>query len=85
MCRDALVAEWLRRLTRNQTPSGSVGSSPTECGKTLFFCLFSQFYFKKYISFEYPMVFASSRQLAEGLGISLPLPPHTPGLVEIGY
>jgi hypothetical protein len=24
------VAEWLRRLTRNQIPSGSVDSSPTE-------------------------------------------------------
>ena len=24
------VAEWLRRLTRNQIPSGSVGSSPTD-------------------------------------------------------
>ena len=28
----AVVAEWLRRLTRNQFPSGSVGSSPTDCG-----------------------------------------------------
>ena len=27
----AVVAEWLRRLTRNQIPSGSVGSSPTDC------------------------------------------------------
>ena len=26
----AVVAEWLRRLTRNQIPSGSVGSSPTD-------------------------------------------------------
>ena len=25
------VAEWLRRLTRNQIPSGSVGSNPTIC------------------------------------------------------
>jgi hypothetical protein len=25
------VAEWLRRLTRNQFPSGSVGSNPTDC------------------------------------------------------
>ena len=25
------VAEWLRRLTRNQFPSGSVGSNPTIC------------------------------------------------------
>ena len=24
------MAEWLRRLTRNQIPSGSVGSSPTD-------------------------------------------------------
>ena len=29
----AVVAEWLRRLTRNQIPSGSVGSNPTDCGK----------------------------------------------------
>merc|ERR1712102_98296 len=27
----AVVAEWLRRLTRNQFPSGSVGSNPTNC------------------------------------------------------
>ena len=27
---NAVVAEWLRRLTRNQIPSGSVGSSPTD-------------------------------------------------------
>jgi hypothetical protein len=37
----AVVAEWLRRLTRkleklrNQIPSGSVGSNPTNCGKIL--------------------------------------------------
>ena len=33
----AVVAEWLRRLTRNQFPSGSVGSNPANCdtfGKT---------------------------------------------------
>ena len=29
----AVVAEWLRRLTRNQIPSGSVGSNPTDCVK----------------------------------------------------
>ena len=29
--RQAVVAERLRRLTRNQFPSGSVGSSPTNC------------------------------------------------------
>ena len=28
---EAVVAEWLRRLTRNQFPSGSAGSSPTDC------------------------------------------------------
>ena len=27
----AVMAEWLRRLTRNQIPSGSVGSNPTDC------------------------------------------------------
>ena len=25
------MAEWLRRLTRNQFPSGSAGSSPADC------------------------------------------------------
>ena len=27
----AVVAEWLRRLTRNEFPFGSVGSNPTNC------------------------------------------------------
>ena len=27
----AVVAEWLRRLTRNQFPSGSAGSNPADC------------------------------------------------------
>ncbi|KAK6641879.1 hypothetical protein RUM44_013599 [Polyplax serrata] len=31
----AVVAEWLRRLTRNQIPSGSVGSNPTDCETAL--------------------------------------------------
>ena len=31
----ATVAEWLRRLTRNQIPIGSAGSNPAGCG--LFF------------------------------------------------
>ena len=31
----AVVAEWLRRLTRNQIPSGSVGSNPTDCVRLL--------------------------------------------------
>ncbi len=30
-CKHADVAEWLRRLTRNQFPFGSVGSNPTIC------------------------------------------------------
>ena len=33
----AVLAEWLRRLTRNQIPSGSVGSSPTDCESGNFF------------------------------------------------
>ena len=33
----AVVAEWLRRLTRNQIPSGSVGSNPTSCECKSFF------------------------------------------------
>ena len=28
---EAVVAEWLRRLTRNQIPSGSAGSNPADC------------------------------------------------------
>ena len=31
------MAEWLRRLTRNQIPSGSVGSNPTDCEYPPFF------------------------------------------------
>ena len=31
LCKNADVAEWLRRLTRNQIPYGSVGSNPTSC------------------------------------------------------
>ena len=34
--RTAVVAEWLRRLTRNQFPSGSVGSNPTDCDNSFF-------------------------------------------------
>ena len=35
----AVVAEWLRRLTRNQIPSGSAGSNPADCEN-----LFHKFY-----------------------------------------
>ncbi len=28
---EAVVAEWLRRLTRNQIPYGSAGSNPADC------------------------------------------------------
>ena len=31
------MAEWLRRLTRNQIPSGSVGSNPTDCERSNIF------------------------------------------------
>ena len=40
---EAVVAEWLRRLTRNQIPSGSVGSNPTDCEYFFFFSLISWF------------------------------------------
>ena len=33
------MAEWLRRLTRNQIPSGSVGSNPTDRAGNFFFVL----------------------------------------------
>ncbi len=39
----AVVAEWLRRLTRNQFPSGSVGSNPTNCEHRLL-VIFTQKY-----------------------------------------
>ena len=45
----AVVAEWLRRLTRNQIPSGSVGSNPTDCEnifKGFFFSSLSAFLFQ---------------------------------------
>ena len=36
----AVVVEWfLRRLTRNQIPSGSVDSSPTDCEIVIFFAI----------------------------------------------
>ena len=38
-CSSAVVAEWLRRLTRNQFPSGSVGSNPTDCEVFIFIFL----------------------------------------------
>ena len=42
----AVVAERLRRLTRNQIPSWSVGSNPTDCDWTTFSGLtFSKFLF----------------------------------------
>ena len=37
----AVVAEWLRRLTRNQFPSGSAGSNPADCEN--YFFLFPTF------------------------------------------
>lgn len=37
------MAEWLRRLTRNQIPSGSVGSNPTDCEKQVFVYKFKTF------------------------------------------
>ena len=33
----AVVAEWLRRLTRNQIPYGSAGSNPAGCVLVNFF------------------------------------------------
>ena len=41
----AVMAEWLRRLTRNQIPSGSVGSSPTDC-ETFSYEQYSRFFVK---------------------------------------
>ena len=35
----AVVAEWLRRLTRNQIPSGSAGSNPADCEEKYFFLI----------------------------------------------
>ena len=38
------MAERLRRLTRNQIPSGSVGSNPTDCGFLGFGFLITKLY-----------------------------------------
>ena len=43
MATKAVVAEWLRRLTRNQIPSGSVGSNPTDCDRVNSFFISSFF------------------------------------------
>lgn len=48
----AVVAEWLRRLTRNQIPSGSVGSNPTDC---VIFFFFSQVFWSLSMNFQRPM------------------------------
>ena len=37
----AVVAEWLRRLTRNQFPSGSTGSNPVNCVRDCFWMTLS--------------------------------------------
>ena len=42
----AVVAEWLRRLTRNQFPSGSAGSSPADCEDILPTSLFYILYLR---------------------------------------
>ena len=36
MCQQAVMAEWLRRLTRNQMGSSRVGQNPTHSGVTIF-------------------------------------------------
>ncbi len=41
LLQQAVVAERLRRLTRNQIPSGSVGSNPTDREYFLYFSRFS--------------------------------------------
>ena len=52
------MAEWLRRLTRNQIPSGSVGSNPTGCGHfTSFFSM---------VLIEKISIFGLSRDLNPG-------------------
>ena len=48
------MAEWLRRLTRNQIPSGSVGSNPTGRGSH-----FPEFFFS-YCDFHRGRLFCSS-------------------------
>ena len=50
----AIVAEWLRRLTRNQIPYGSAGSNPADCESFFYFHLFLQIYnaYWKYTQFS---------------------------------
>ena len=47
----AVVAERLRRLTRNQIPSGSVGSKPTNCG--VFYTFAHFFVFELHLSLRF--------------------------------
>ena len=49
----AVVAEWLRRLTRNQIPSGSVGSNPTDCAEESFavYCQASMDFSRPFLDF----------------------------------
>ena len=53
----AVMAERLRRLTRNQIPSGSVGSNPTDCEyflacNILLWTLFHPFFIWNVFCFE---------------------------------
>ena len=58
----AVVAEWLRRLTRNQIPSGSVGSNPTGC-VTEFYCdtlPWTQYHYIKITQLELGFAYSGS-------------------------
>ena len=67
LLKEAVVAEWLRRLTRNQFPSGSVGSNPTDC-ENIFFgvkhFLTRRNIFAKFGPFRYVHRWFSGRMLA---------------------
>ncbi len=67
----AVVAEWLRRLTRNQIPSGSVGSNPTDCET------FYSFHIPlKYVS-EFKATKRHSRLCASNVGSVVECSPAT--------
>ena len=62
------MAEWLRRLTRNQFPSGSVGSNPTNCVKDYFGCLWACSLCQQFLG---PLLRSSSHQFLDSLVVRI--------------
>ena len=70
-----VVAEWLRRLTRNQLPSGSAGSNPANCEYFFFFATFVTLLlnlsFVTFMTFKQHLFFILTKRYAGDVSLSL--------------